>query len=687
MTRRPHTPDAARVRRGVQIAFLLLFLALVLVARTAAEPAADQWINWLARLVIAHGVLVGALAGLGLVARAGDRWKFSPWQKVLFALAAVELVFLLVFGTIIQRVRGDPDLSLQELDQWRAWLVPLQLAEAGLLLVLLALLPVGYPGPETKRRRWLSWPFGLAEGAQVLLFFGLVLLLQTNPQWSSIPWLNAWFLIDPLILIATWLAAHAVPLLALWSLVVLGVTVVLGRVFCGWVCPLGTLHAIAGRLFHRRRAGKRADHWSRWQLAKYYVLIALLVMAVFGVHWVGVLDPLVLLYRSTTTAIVPGAQWAVEEGSTAVYQSDPGVGPLRLTPVTEPIYGLLRDQVFAVPKQAFLGSGLIFVLFAGTLLLNAYRRRFWCRYLCPLGALLGLFARRPMLRRAVRQDTCNQCDLCAMACHGAAARVPGDQWKPSECLGCLNCTDACARGSLSFRFVWPWRGRPKVEALDLSRRAALGAAAGGLVALPLMRFSPLARGQTYNPKLIRPPGGRPEREFLQRCTACGLCMKICPTGGLQPALSEAGLEGLWTPRLVPQIGYCEYSCNLCGQVCPTEAIEPLSIEQKQQRKIGLAAFDTTRCIPYAYGRNCMVCEEHCPIPDKAIYFLEVDIQGRDGQTKTIKQPHVDPDLCIGCGVCENKCVFKDRPAIRVFSANETRHPFNQPVLPGEGFYY
>jgi ferredoxin len=275
-----------------------------------------------------------------------------------------------------------------------------------------------------------------------------------------------------------------------------------------------------------------------------------------------------------------------------------------------------------------------------------------------------------------------------MACHGASAKVPGDQWKPSECLGCLNCTDACPRAALSFRFVLPWRKEPKAEKVDLSRRAVIGSAVGGLVALPLVRFTPQARGRTYHPRLIRPPGARAEREFLERCTACGLCMKVCPTGGLQPAITEAGLEGLWTPRLVPQIGYCEYSCTLCGQVCPTGAIEPLTVEQKQERKIGLARFDTTRCIPWAYGRECMVCEEHCPIPDKAIYVIEVEVQDRDGNPKTVKQPHVDPDRCIGCGVCEHVCPYKDRPAIRVFSANETRHLDNQPILPGgDDWYY
>ena len=160
-------------------------------------------------------------------------------------------------------------------------------------------------------------------------------------------------------------------------------------------------------------------------------------------------------------------------------------------------------------------------------------------------------------------------------------------------------------------------------------------------------------------------------------------MKACPTGGLQPAWSEAGLEGLWTPRLVPAIGPCDYNCNLCGQICPTEAIVPLAIEEKQQVRIGLACFDTSRCIPYAYGRDCMVCEEQCPIPDKAIYFLEVEIEDRKGGKRRIKQPHVDANLCTGCGVCEHVCPYKDLPAVRVTSANESRNPDNQPLLPGD----
>ncbi|HUT93193.1 MAG TPA: 4Fe-4S binding protein [Thermoguttaceae bacterium] len=515
----------------------------------------------------------------------------------------------------------------------------------------------------------------------LVLFFALLVLARPRPGVDPSPLLHAFFHFDPLILVSTWLAAHAVPAAALLSLVVIGMTIVLGRVFCGWVCPLGTIHALASRLFHGRpRKPKRPDHWSRWQLAKYYLLVAFLAMAALGGHWVAIFDPLVLLYRTTTVALLPGLQWAVEEGSTAVWQTDPGIGPMRLNSVTNPVYELTRDHVFVVPDQAFLGAGWIAAVFVVTLALNAFRRRFWCRYLCPLGALLGLFAWRPLLRRKTRPETCNQCDLCGMACHGAAAAAPGDGWRAAECLGCLNCTDSCARQSLRFGPAGPWKRAAAEERLGLSRRAALGAAAGGVAALALVRANPQSRGRQNHPRLIRPPGSRPERQFLERCTACGLCMKVCPTGGLQPAIAEAGLEGLWTPRLVPKIGYCDYTCNLCGQVCPTEAIQSLTVEAKNATKIGLACFDTTRCIPYAYARDCMVCEEHCPIPDKAIYVVEVEVEDRQGNKKTVKQPHVDPDLCIGCGVCEHVCPYRDRPAIRVTSSNESRNPDNQPIL-------
>lgn len=493
--------------------------------------------------------------------------------------------------------------------------------------------------------------------------------------------LKAFFYFDPLVMTVTWLAAHELPAAFLLALITIGLTIALGRVFCGWVCPLGTVHNMA--TWFRRYRGKarlRKDAYSGWQRAKYLLLAALVVMAVFGAHWIGVFDPLSLLYRSVTTTLYPGLQYAVEEGSNAVYQSDPHVGPLRATTVTEPAYRFMRDHVFVRGRQAFNGATLILLFFLAIVALNLYRPRFWCRYVCPLGALLGLCSKRPALRLETSEH-CVECGRCAMACPAAASPEKPGHWRSTECFSCWTCVSVCHKDAISYRLRSPLP-KPSQAKLDISKRAVLSAGVGGAGALVMMRLTPRAQAQYYNPELIRPPGAHEEAEFLKRCVKCGACMKVCPTNALHPTGLEAGLEGIWTPRLIPQSGYCEYNCNLCGQICPTEAIQPLPLEEKQKVKLGLATFDTSRCLPHAYGRTCLICEEHCPVSPKAIYFVEREVALQNGRTVKLKQPYVDPDRCIGCGICENVCVFRDRPAVRVTSANETRHSGNRPVLGG-----
>jgi formate hydrogenlyase subunit 6/NADH:ubiquinone oxidoreductase subunit I len=158
-------------------------------------------------------------------------------------------------------------------------------------------------------------------------------------------------------------------------------------------------------------------------------------------------------------------------------------------------------------------------------------------------------------------------------------------------------------------------------------------------------------------------------------------MKACPTNGLQPAMTEAGPEGLWTPVLVPKIGYCEYYCSLCSQVCPTGAIRELTVPEKLTVRIGTAWIDKNRCIPYFLGRPCIVCEEHCPTSPKAIKFVMAETKLADGSVATQKAPVIDLSLCIGCGICENKCPVMDDPAVYVTSVGEQRSEKNQLLLP------
>jgi MauM/NapG family ferredoxin protein len=230
-----------------------------------------------------------------------------------------------------------------------------------------------------------------------------------------------------------------------------------------------------------------------------------------------------------------------------------------------------------------------------------------------------------------------------------------------------------------------WFGKDKTKGkeptgLGLERRTVLAVGVAGLGGGLIFRIQPNASRKSFNPALIRPPGALSESEFLARCVRCGECMKVCPTNAIQPSAFEGGLEGAWTPVMRMDVGYCEYECTLCAQVCPTGALREVTVAVKQKIKIGLAYFDKNKCLPYAYSRTCIVCEEHCPTPKKAIWFEEVEVLNIRGEKLRVKQPRIDPELCIGCGICENKCPIKAQAGVRVFSSGESRNPENQILL-------
>jgi formate hydrogenlyase subunit 6/NADH:ubiquinone oxidoreductase subunit I len=444
-----------------------------------------------------------------------------------------------------------------------------------------------------------------------------------------------------------------------WSIVTIVLTVVLGRVFCGWVCPLGTLNNIVSTLRKKRSTVMPPG----LQKVKYFVLVFVLVSAALGLQAAGVLDPISLTIRSMSVSVYPAFNYGVRAAFDSVYALDPPY----LVDASEAVYSWLKASVLSFEQPAFRQGFFIGLLFLIILGLNLLERRFWCRYLCPLGAMLGVLSRYSLLKRSVSEG-CTECGVCNSHCpSGADPHVKGG-WKSAECMYCYNCDDVCPESAVSFGFGGEMVSAP----MDLGRRRVLVSALSGAVAVPLVKATPLLAPTEFNPRLIRPPGAREEGEFLKRCVRCGECMKVCITNGLQPTLLEAGLEGIWTPLLVPTTGYCEFRCTLCGQVCPTGAIERLGLQKKTKVKIGLAMLDKGRCLPWAHGRPCIVCEEVCPTPKKAIWLEEARIKRRDGSLVTVRQPHVDLELCIGCGICETKCPVVGRPAIYVTSIGESR---------------
>ncbi|MEI8340293.1 MAG: 4Fe-4S dicluster domain-containing protein, partial [Verrucomicrobiota bacterium] len=212
-----------------------------------------------------------------------------------------------------------------------------------------------------------------------------------------------------------------------------------------------------------------------------------------------------------------------------------------------------------------------------------------------------------------------------------------------------------------------------------ARRALLG----GLLGFGFFGFGRAsgAQDRDYNKQVIRPPGSVEEKDFLDRCIKCDQCIRVCPTNVLQPAIFQAGLEGIWTPILNMKIGYCELNCTLCGQACPTGAIQRVTIEEKTgvgkyaeqgPIRLGTAFYDHGRCLPWSMETPCVVCEEVCPVSPKAIFSREVTFTKRDGKEITLRQPYVDPALCIGCGICEHECPVTDEAAIRITAIGETR---------------
>jgi polyferredoxin len=503
----------------------------------------------------------------------------------------------------------------------------------------------------------------ITQGLFLVLF--LFLFLQTESKGEDVlgyP-VRLFLDFDPLILITTLLSAHAASVAFYWSLIVIAVTAVLGRVFCGWVCPLGTLNNILGSF--NKHAGRRLG--AGWHRVKYLVLVFLLSASAFTLQPVGLVDPISLLIRSMSISVMPLADYAARASMDAAYV-------LGASDAAESMYSFLRTSVLSFEQPHFRQGLFIGLIFALVLGLNLVERRFWCRYLCPLGALLGLLSRYALLKRTVSEG-CTDCGECYTGCQGGALE-DAEKWKISECLYCMSCDDVCPAGVVRFGF-----GMKKVEqGLDIGRRRIVVSALSGAVVVPLVRTVPVLKPGAQPPELIRPPGALDEVGFLRRCVKCGECMKVCITNGLQPTLLEAGIEGIWSPVLVPRIGYCEYRCTLCGQVCPTGAIKKIRPEQKGEIKIGLAMIDKNRCLPYAHATPCIVCEEVCPLPRKAIWFEDAKAVKRDGTELKIKQPRVDLELCNGCGICETKCPVGGRAAIYVTSIGETRSTDNRLLL-------
>jgi polyferredoxin len=478
---------------------------------------------------------------------------------------------------------------------------------------------------------------------------------------------NVLFRLDPLLALCASVAAGTLIGLMWPAIITIVLTIILGRFFCGWVCPMGTLIDGCNKLISPQGNGTER----KYRPLKFYLLGFLLFGAWFGLPAAGYFDPFSILVRALALAVDPALNALSTTFFTQTYQEAPGW----INSITEPVYSLLKSTILPFSQKYYELTVFSLVILLVVFLLERLERRFFCRNLCPLGALFAVTARFSFLR-GYAGAKCGKCVNCQEVCRMGAIDAEKNI-SPLDCNLCLDCIHHCPGNKISFNFGKRIETGP---AFDLSRRSFVSSLALG-AALPFF-FKSRTMARHRDPLLIRPPGALPEDDFVGRCVRCGECMKVCIGNGLQPTFLQGGLEGMFSPVLKARTGYCEYNCTLCGQVCPTGAIEKLALEKKKKVKIGNAWFDKNRCLPHAKGIPCIVCEEHCPTPDKAIKFKETEVENSRGEKIRVKQPYLVDQLCVGCGVCETKCPLSGTSAVIVTSAGESRHP--EQALPDTG---
>jgi MauM/NapG family ferredoxin protein len=375
------------------------------------------------------------------------------------------------------------------------------------------------------------------------------------------------------------------------------------------------------------------------------VLILFIAAALVGSSLVYLLDPISLLTRTYAFALLP-----------------PFVGLVNiLLDAFRPVAEAMRWMSIATlsyTQPVFYMSLITFLIFAGIIALGRLASRFWCRYLCPLGALLSLVSPLGRWRRTVGPE-CSACGLCQDACPMGAA-IDESGTRLAECIQCRTCVAECPQDVIAFPASPHLLPVGETSRPDLSRRGFLYSMAGGVglgFAVQQSPFTPLQN----KAQLVRPPGALPENDFLTTCIRCGECMKSCLTNTLQPSLWEGGLAGLWTPKLDLRFAACEQECNVCGKVCPTQAIRSLGLEEKTHAKLGTAVLRKEMCLVWAQDKLCLICDEICPYD--AIVFRTID---------GYRRPFVVASRCNGCGYCEQRCPVEGESAIVVAPIGQIR---------------
>ncbi len=425
-------------------------------------------------------------------------------------------------------------------------------------------------------------------------------------------------------------------------------TLLLGRVYCSVICPLGVMQDLiswaAGKRKKNRFTYSPAKTWLR-----YGVLAVFIVTLVAGFGAIALLvAPYSAYGRIAQNLFAPLWGW----------------GNNLLAYLAERI-----DSYAFYSTEVVMGSIGTFVVAVITLVVVgvlAWRGgRTYCNTICPVGTVLGAISRFSILKPVIDTNMCIDCKRCARNCKASCIDVQTHTIDYSRCVACMDCLEMCSKGAIKYARR---TSQPKAETssakADSSRRNFIVGA--GLLAASAAKAQEMKLDGGYatiidkkapaRQNAITPAGSLSAHNMTAHCTGCQLCVAVCPTKVLRPS---SDLKTFMQPTMSYEVGYCRPECNKCSEVCPAGAINPISVAEKSSIQIGHAVWIKENCIVLTDDVDCGNCERHCPA--EAITMIRSDVNN----PKSKKIPAINAERCIGCGACENLCPARPFSAIYV----------------------
>lgn len=447
-------------------------------------------------------------------------------------------------------------------------------------------------------------------------------------------------------------------------IVLIVLTLIFGRIYCSVICPMGVFQDIVNRISRKSAKKKKHFRFSPAKNALRWTVLAFTAAAFFCGFTVvlGLLDPYSAFGRMTANVFKP------------VYMS--GNNLLESVFSRFNNYTFYQVDVSLISISSFI-IGLITFFVIGFL---AWKHgRTWCNTVCPVGTLLGFVSRFSLFKIRINEHKCTHCMICGTRCKASCIDSKNQQIDYSRCIDCFDCLGSCKEGALVYSL--PSAGLKKkaekqTSVSEASKRrfllAGLTTAAVTPKVMAQVQSAFATASGTKNAKRetpITPPGSIGLAHFQAHCTSCHLCVSKCPSHVLKPAFMEYGVSGMMQPTVFFEKGFCNFDCTVCGDVCPNGAIKPLTIEQKHLTQMGKVVFTEENCIVYTDGTSCGACSEHCPTQALSM------IPYKGGLTI----PHVNTDICVGCGGCEYVCPARPFRAVYI-EGNEMQqvaHPFTE----------